>query len=179
MILSSHINVASAAAASAIQVFESKSSLTVFIVALASHYLLDVIPHWEYRLFSVDGFKDKENDYSKIRMIFDIKNLLKDFLKVSFDFFAGLALAWFLTGIFWPDFSLLFLALAAGASVLPDVLQGFYIVSKGTLKKIFLPLYISHLFFHSEFRLKKYPRLGFLFQTFIVGLIVALLSYYA
>ena len=198
MILSSHIIVASAAAASAVQAFNSKSPFLIFSVALASHYLLDIIPHWEYELFSIDGFKDKENDFSKIRMAFDIKNLLNDFLKLSFDFFAGLAAAWFLTKIFWPEFSFLYLTIAAGASVLPDVLQGFYIVSppppeadapqaqkadqplaeKGAMKKIFFPLYIFHLFFHSEFRLEKYPLPGFLFQMFIVGLIVALLTFF-
>lgn len=177
MILSSHIIVASAAAASAVQTFGSKSPLAVFIVAFASHYLLDAIPHWEYQLLSIIGFKNKENDFSKIRMVFDIKNLLKDFLKLSFDFLAGLAAAWFLTGIFWPEFSFLFLAIAAGAGVLPDVLQGFYIALKGTMKKIFLPLFIFHLFFHTEYRLKKYPLAGFLFQMFVVGFIVALFSY--
>lgn len=178
MILSSHIIVASAAAASAVQVFGFKSPLLVFTVALATHHLLDIIPHWEYRLFSVDSFEDKENDFLKIIMVFDIKNLLNDFLKLSFDFLAGLAAAWFLTGIFWPEFSFLFLAIATGASVLPDVLQGFYVASKGTMKKIFLPLFIFHLFFHTKYRLKKYPLAGFLFQMFVVGLIVALFSYY-
>lgn len=178
MILSSHIIVASAVAASAVQIFGLKSPFLVFSVALASHYLLDIIPHWEYQLFSIDGFEDEKNDFSKIRMVLDNKKLLNDFLRLSFDFFAGLLTAWFLTGIFWPEFSFLFLAIAASASVLPDILQGFYIVSKGVMKKILLLLWNFHLFFHSELRLKKDPLAGFLFQMFIVGLIVALFSYY-
>jgi len=190
MIFFPHIIAAGAAAASAVQTFESKTALAVFGVAFASHYFLDIIPHWEYRLFSIvdfknEEFKNKENDFSEIKMVWDKKNLLKDFLKISFDFFAGFAAAWFLTVIFWPDFSFWFLALAAGAGVLPDILQGFYIVSKGTMRKIFFPLYIFHNFFHTEYHLqkyplvKKYPLAGFLFQALIVGFIVALIRQFA
>ncbi|MBI2628365.1 MAG: hypothetical protein HYW71_03020 [Candidatus Niyogibacteria bacterium] len=178
MILFSHILVASSATAWAVQTFGSKSVLTVFGVALASHYLLDAIPHWEYQLFSVVDSEDEKNNFSEIKMVSGGKNLLKDFFMISFDFFAGFAAAWFLTRIFWPDFSFWFLALAAGAGVLPDILQGFYIASKGIMKKIFFPLYIFHNFFHAQYRLKKYPLAGFLFQALIVGFIIALFYYY-
>ena len=58
MILSSHIIVASAATVSLINRPASVfNALAIFVIALLSHYLVDLIPHWDYKIWSI-----KEDD---------------------------------------------------------------------------------------------------------------------
>ena len=78
----------------------SKNIETAFLFGLASHYLLDFLPHWEY--FT-------EAKVSKI----------SDVLKILADFFIGLALV---SLLLWDSPGKIIIAGAIFGSLLPDVL---------------------------------------------------------
>lgn len=76
MILTSHAIVGVAAAS----VFPSHPILA-FSVAIASHYIVDAIPHWEYDLLS--SKKDRDNPLNNDITIG--KDFISDLKKVLFD----------------------------------------------------------------------------------------------
>ncbi|RJQ31033.1 hypothetical protein C4572_03115 [Candidatus Parcubacteria bacterium] len=142
-----------------------------FAAAFASHYLLDAIPHWDYHLGShKKGKEGTLEDDLKID-----KNFLKDILKISFDFFLGLALTSFIYGFYfklpWP---ILFIGLIGG--VLPDLLQFFYFkIRKEPLRF----LQKIHLAIHNrnDFLRVKFPVLGVLLQAVFIVIFLFFLGF--
>lgn len=131
-----------------------------FFVALASHYLSDAVPHWDYGMRSLS---DKEN-FEKRKIQYKSSSFLTDAPRIALDGFLGLALALVimhphtlrdLTGVY----------LAALGGVLPDFLQGIYYSKRAEL---LLPLQRFHDFFHSKIKLGPYPLIGVPFQLVIL-----------
>lgn len=114
-----------------------------FVVALASHYVVDAIPHWSYKMHSLElGEKREDRAFKQ-----DKHEVLKDLGRVFLDVALG-ALILFL--FLAPDITfleILAFALIVVGAILPDGLQGVQL-----LYKAFPMPYVQrfHDFFHYE-----------------------------
>lgn len=134
-----------------------------FTVGLASHYLLDSIPHWEYELASKTN--DDELDFK-----FGTAGFFSDISKIVFDLILGLAISYYLF-VTLAGFSWLVVFAGVVGGVLPDFLQFFYAEHK---IKILAVTQKIHDYFHAENRPYKKAQLrGILWQF---GIIVAVVS---
>jgi hypothetical protein len=122
MILVTHI-VAGAAVAKPF--IDAGHPLLGITAAVASHYILDQIPHWDYDLSAVDS--DEKN---KLVTHYDLttKNILTDLLKLSLD--AGLGFLIVFLSLFFShsvlSISYTLIAISCLASAFPDLLQAVY-----------------------------------------------------
>lgn len=121
MTLTTHA-VVGAALASAFNLNPASAVVTGFV----SHFLLDRLPHWDYKLSSAKF--DEQN--SSIIVDWPInRQALGDFLKIGFDGLLGLALALiFFTANGQTDW--LSILWGAGGGVLPDALQFIYLKTR-------------------------------------------------
>ncbi len=122
MILGPH-----ALAGAATAIIFRKYPIIAVIAAFLSHFLLDAIPHWHYKLKSVKkcdsrfGLSDATAAAAKECFVFD-KRFLSDLGKTGLDFSIGLLVSLLITEILFPWYFWLVFA-GAGAAVLPDALQ--------------------------------------------------------
>ena len=72
--------------------------LLALLAAFMSHFLLDAIPHWHYRILSRN--RDEFSPF-KEKMSFG-KNFLKDLIRTGFDFGIGLSISPVVSQIFFP-----------------------------------------------------------------------------
>lgn len=133
--------------------------LLIFIVAIASHYLADAIPHWDYKVASLENDEDKENR----RIQYNRRAIIKDVSHFAIDTLVGSVIVILAvrptTTAQW-----IWVALAVIGGCLPDFLQGFY-----ALKLKFLrPHQRLHDLFHTNIRLGPYPLVGIPFQAALV-----------
>lgn len=155
MILTPH-----AVAGAAITTVFKLNPFTAFFAGFLSHFLLDAIPHWDYRLKSLqrDDTQPLNNDFVLVS-----KSYI-DFAKLGFDALLGLSL------------SLVFFHFGAGVSfwaivfgvigaILPDPLQVVYMKWR---REPLISLQKTHLLFHTSRRIYN-PVLGvFLYCLFIL-----------
>lgn len=160
MTLATHIAIAGVAARSLVAVHPGLA----VAAAIASHYLLDAIPHWDYSLRSLAP----ENRHWK----FSRASLRADLGRVILDGMIGISL---LILLLWPrvltDF--LIIGLLTMGAILPDLLQGIYYTKKADFLK---PLQCFHDWFHSKIQLGPYPAIGVPLQLILLTLILSLLS---
>lgn len=160
MTLTTHIAIATAITKSITHIHPALT----FVVALATHYLADAIPHWDYELGSTEC--DEEGHWKKI----DIhrSEFGMDFIKTALDGTIGLALMYL---IIKPDSfeSILWIGLAAVGGCLPDFLQGIYAIFK---LKLLEPLYHFHNRIHTKIKLGPYPAIGVPLQLVILFLTI-------
>jgi hypothetical protein len=109
MILSTHAIVGGALAS----LFPS-NPVAIIAAGFASHFAIDAIPHWDYRLRSISVGPGARN-----RLTLD-GALLHDLVLIGLDACAGLALA---VGIFATPATVAAIVLGALAAMLPDPLQ--------------------------------------------------------
>ena len=141
-----------------------------FATGFASHFLLDAIPHWDYRLASVkeDSSNPMNND-----IFFNI-NFIFDLFKMSLDAILGIFIALFLFGfsnlnpasaIFWG---------AIGA-LAPDALQFVYLKWKHE------PIVSIHQFHilrvHSKKSFNDSPILGIFLQIVVIVFFVTIAKF--
>ena len=139
----------------------------IFLVGVASHYLSDAVPHWDYSLGSV-----VQSDNHKRHLDWHGSPGLTAFVKICLDFFLGFGIVFLVVR---PDSTQKFLwaGLSVFGGVLPDLLQGVNL----TLKSHPLwPLQRFHDFCHTKIRLGPYPLIGIPFQLAIFGLFLCLLT---
>lgn len=156
MTLATHIAIATAVAGP----FARIHPAAAFFAAVASHYLADAIPHWDYSLRSMP---DGGNSHNK-KWVFTRAALKKDIFHTGLDGLFGILLVSIFTRpSSWPEL------LAAGCiiigAILPDVLQGVYYTKKADFLK---PLQKLHDYTHSEIKLSPYPLIGIPFQLLIL-----------
>lgn len=168
MILAGHIV---AAAAVAKPVFQNPG--LVFLFAVFSHYLIDIIPHWDYSLNAIK--KDKDGTLIKAEIIPDKKLIKKDLLKNLIDFLFGVMIVFLLIR---PSFNtkelVLMLALISGA-ILPDFITGLNLVWK---KFPTMELTKFHHFIHAENRrLNKKPFTGISLTIMIISAFILVYLY--
>ena len=140
----------------------------IFLVAVASHYAADAIPHWDYPLASIENPENKENR----RWGRDRSTLLKDISHFALDGFLGAAIVLVIIHpVTAQQWTWALLAIIGGC--LPDFLQGVYM-----LERKFLRLHQRfHDICHTDIRLGHYPRFGIPFQAIIAMIALYTLLY--
>lgn len=137
--------------------------ITAFTAGFISHFLIDAIPHWDYKLRSVK--KDPENPLNN-DMVFGF-NFILDILDISFDFFLAVTLPFLIFGSSIFSQSLILLVGIAGG-VLPDFLQFVYFKFR---KEPLLSLQKFHGWIHTDKRLTEWKRgiaLQFILIVFVI-----------
>ena len=135
----------------------------IFLVAVASHYASDAIPHWDYPVASIKNPEDKEHrHWGRNRA-----TLLKDISHFAFDGFLGALIVFVIVRpVTGPQWTWALLAIIGGC--LPDFLQGVYM-----LERKFLRLHQRfHDICHTNIRLGSYPWLGIPFQAVITAIAI-------
>ncbi len=133
-----------------------------FVLAVGSHYMLDMIPHRDY---DIDGFFDRDAK--------SFKSIIRNFkaqltlLMIAADFAVGIGIA-FLIFARSPARALATLLGILGG-VLPDLLQFFYYTFK---KRPWTITQKVHDFFHSENRMLDKPVTGSVVQVCAIILFV-------
>lgn len=147
MTLATHAVVGAAAA----QLFPSNPALA-FLAAFLSHFAMDAIPHWDYKLLSKNG-ED---------MVIG-KEFIIDLMRVGFDFLLGITLSFL---FFQPEGQPIQWTILIGAvgGVLPDPLQFAYWKFR---HEPLLSLQRFHIRAHAKKRFKN-PFMGISLQIIIV-----------
>jgi len=123
---------------------ETYNPLLIFVVAFASHFVIDAIPHFDYKLSSV------END----KIIRNHKAITKDILNISVDVLIGSIILFVTYSFIASQFPVsAFLVVILGA-VLPDALQAVYWLFKNSPVKY---LQRFHLSIHANTKIKSMP----------------------
>ena len=100
------------------------NAVFIFIVSFLSHYAIDAIPHWDYGLNSFVKIFDENGVYrGKRKFIFQKRLLIKDLIKILFDFIIGLLMIFFLIGFPNKFKNIFMILLVIFSSSLPDILQ--------------------------------------------------------
>ena len=121
MVLTTHIIVAGAVSAPLIAAGHPALGL---VAGLASHYLIDAIPHWSYRLSQIEN----SGDARKRRWGNDKRAVARDIGKTAVDSLIGTVILLCVILAFGKP---AFLTLVAGwLGALPDGLQGIQLVYK-------------------------------------------------
>ena len=165
MTLGTHVVVGVAVA----ELFPS-NPMVAFFAAFASHFLLDAIPHWDYKLLS---------DYANPEMAKYANNLkpsklfLFDLMRIGFDVLLGIVIVM----LVWPtksfsQFEIILLGALGGA--LPDFLQFVYARFP---RQPMVALQKFHEFIHAEYRLDGRPIIGIVSQSFVAIVVILLAKY--
>lgn len=155
MTLTTHIVIAAAAAKPLVSI----NPLLAFIAAVASHYLSDAIPHWDYSLSAAPSKEEETKLWARNPSL-----LFHDLWRVGLDLMVGTAIgALAFTPRSLEDAIPLTIAITGG--ILPDILQGVYFTGKASFLK---PLHTFHDRIHSKIGLGPYPLLGLPLQLLIV-----------
>ena len=146
-----------------------------FALGFCSHFLLDSIPHWDYKLASIS--EDKENPMNN-----DIKinrAFLLDFSKIASDGLIGLGLSLFIFAYIlnYQGNSNLITATFAGAigGMLPDALQFIYWKFR---REPLVSLQRFHMYIHTRIKLNSRPVIGITSQIVIILCVIGLFSFY-
>ncbi|MEK7566711.1 MAG: hypothetical protein AAB527_01070 [Patescibacteria group bacterium] len=138
-----------------------------FVAGFVLHFILDAIPHWDYKIKS--GSIDP---YVGSAFIFD-RYFFGDVLRIVSDLALGVSISLAVFYFYWPAPIWAVLAGVAGG-ILPDALQFAY----GRLHWRSLSLLQDfHFWIHTTRKLKGRPVLGITLQTLLVILIIAAVFY--
>jgi len=165
MTLTTHILIATAVS----KPFFAANPALIFVSAVASHYLADAIPHWDWHLNSVEEDLSDKHDH---KLILEKRVNIRDLIKISLDITIGSFIAFL---ILRPELNLKELtplALSIFGGILPDMLQPIFWLWKKNNPFIFIKHF--HSFMHSKILLgrhlwtdKKYITIGKISQTII------------
>jgi hypothetical protein len=165
MTLTTHAIVGAAAAS----LFPEQPVLA-FVAGFASHFAIDAIPHWDYKMLSkkINGDEARARPLEQDMVLG--KHFLLDLVRIGSDALFGLLLS---VGIFyfWL-FHIPFLIVAVGAiaGILPDPLQFVYFKTRS---KLLEPLQTFHQWIHG-YRVKTNPLMGWGMQVLLVALVLTL-----
>jgi hypothetical protein len=135
-----------------------------FVLAFASHFVLDAIPHWDYRLSShKTGGNDRMND----DMIMN-KNFFIDLTKIGLDILCGTLLALLVFTLYNPHLFWIPLIGVFGA-ILPDALQFVYWKWR---HQPLIALQRFHLWIHAKSDFNDKPVAGIPFQIAVIVLVI-------
>lgn len=153
MVLATHIVVGSAVAS-----LMPNHPFVGFTMAFVSHFLLDAIPHWDYKLKS--GVSSDKNPLDADIAI--NRHFIRDLFCIGADILIGIVIAIFVLG---GTQKLSAPTIVAGAlgGLLPDVLQFVYMKIR---REPLISLQKFHLWIHSKKRIND-PLAGVIWQTAI------------
>lgn len=121
----------------------------IFVVAILSHYLLDTIPHFDYKLLSIAW--NEEGNKAKTHFTTTLHTATIDLLNIGIDIAIGVA---FLIILARPEITLtnfITYSLIIIGSILPDALQPIYILWK---RFPMTQIQNLHDFWHSPIKLE-------------------------
>ena len=135
-----------------------------FILAFASHFILDAIPHWDYALSSqkTNG-SNRMNDDMCINKTFFV-----DLTKIGFDALLGILLVLVFFALLSPHLVWIPFVGVAGA-MLPDALQFIYWKWR---HQPLISLQQFHLWIHARTDFNDKPIIGILIQIVTIVIIV-------
>lgn len=135
-----------------------RNPAVLLLVGVATHYLSDAIPHWDWRLSSFPG--EEKSTATARRWIFTSASFVRDITRVALDSALGILLIALLVSraTFIPAL------LAAFGGMAPDILQGIYFTGYAPF---LTPMQKFHDFCHTKIRLGPYPVIGIPFQIAI------------
>lgn len=160
MTLTTHIIVAGAVAAPLLS-----NPPLAFAAGLASHYLMDAIPHWDWKLASIpeDGPHTKEVGMS-------YKKIVRDLRLVTLDISIGLLALFIVVAISGGSGLLVVLfglIAAAFGGILPDALQFVYFLWQ---KQPMTTIQKLHDFFHAKTKVPHKQMIrGLAYQAIIIA----------
>lgn len=131
-----------------------------FFIAFASHFILDPIPHWDYKLFS---FKKDEKEGINHDMVLG-KHFIIDLLRIAIDGILGAIISFILFLFILKQSSFLVILASIIGATLPDPLQFLY---WKTRSKLLLPLQKFHVRIHAK-SLPLHPKFGVPLQVLVV-----------
>ncbi len=138
------------------------------VLAFASHFVLDAIPHWDYKLASAR--KDPNNSLNN-DLILGL-NFIGDLVKIGFDLLLGSVIALVVFG-WWQGVDWHLLGAGILGATLPDFLQFAYMKMRWFSPLVWLQKF--HItFMHSPWRLNDQPVLGILGQIVVIFVVVVL-----
>ena len=164
-----------AATGALLAAFVPEHPVVAFCLGFGSHFLLDMVPHWDYRLrslegknvavFHSDGTSETEIDPMTMKMPFG-RDFLLDLLKIGFDFFLGILVGCVVFPLIFHFPLTLAVAVGAVSATLPDFLTFLYTkFPYGILKTIME----FHMKIHTAFKLKDW-KIGFPLQAGMVAI---------
>lgn len=153
--------------------------VTAFIAGFMSHFILDAIPHWDYKILSAFANPDiamsaNASEVGISKRIMADKKFLLDLVRIGTDALLGLAVVF----VFW--YSVIsahwyIMALGAIGGMMPDFLQFVY------MRFPYQPMVALQKFhtylMHSKLRLDGRPLLGVTTQILTVIIVVVLVKY--
>ena len=147
----------------------SVNPIAGFIAGLLSHYFLDSIIHWDYKLKSKkSGEGDKMSEDISIN-----KDFIFDLFKLSLDLIIGIIVI--ILFLYSPDSKQNMILLAGTiGGILPDFLQFLYFKIK---REPLISFQKLHDLVHAEKKLDNYPKLGIFLQAVIITLFIILGRY--
>lgn len=160
MTLTTHAIVGAAAA----QIFPSHPVLG-FFAGFASHFLIDSIPHWDYKILS---FKEGEAGHLNDDMILNSKFLI-DLLRIGADFWIGIILS-LLIYTKLTNSNPLIIILGSLGGIFPDPLQFLYWKTKF---KLLEPLQRFHIWIQDGMHFRHRPLIGIPLQILLDVAIIA------
>lgn len=144
--------------------------VTAFCLGFVSHLALDMIPHRDYDLISVESTPEKKMKLIDVEPIIRKARLTRDMLLVFFDAFIGLCLAFMF--FFDPVHPSIFLFGLAGA-YLPDFLSFLYLTLKHKSLGRFFDFHASII--HSQVVLKLNQLMGVFLQFCTIAILIGIL----
>jgi len=126
------------------------------VLAFASHFVLDMIPHWDYQVKSLSQSNDAKEMFIKKGI-----NLYTDICKVAFDGLLGLSVPLVIT-LLVLDNHLYIALIGATCGIIPDFLQAVYFKTHTKILEKFAILSIK---LHTKIRFDNRPVIGLLMQS--------------
>jgi len=133
------------------------------LLAFLSHFVLDAIPHWDYKINSLEEKENKEEMEIKNGI-----NLYSDIMKVAFDGLLGISVPLIIVFLIGKKYFFIAL-LGSSLAILPDFLQALYFKTHTPLLHHFMRF---HTYIHSRIRLDNRPIFGGVLQLLLVAITV-------
>ena len=158
MILSVHATFGAAAAS-----LMPTHPVGAFVVGFASHFLLDLIPHRDYELISVE--KDSERKPLLVETIYRKFRLIRDITFVAIDALCGIGLGFMF--FFDPVYPWIFL-IGAVSSLIPDFFTFLYLIFRHKPFGLFYNFHSELIHSKMILNLSQIAGVGLQFVTVII-----------
>lgn len=143
------------------------------VLAFGSHFLLDALPHLDYKILSLDKDVHKESQTVKLKWG---REVILDLIRIGLDFNLGMLSAVVIYFLFsFNVLSIWFILTGAFLGMLPDLLQFVYGQVGGRVLGL---IQNFHNFTHTPHRLEGKIFLGTISQLSVICLVFVLLNLY-
>lgn len=137
-----------------------------FAAGFASHFAIDALPHWDYKILSKEHKPDdKMNEDMKVSR----PEFLLDFVRIGSDAILGGLLAIAIFSFWLFHLPVWFVAFGALAGMLPDPLQFVYYKTRS---KLLVPLQRFHIWVQKGKSIHPSPLVGIFYQFALVVVLI-------